>query len=230
MPRQNALRCVNEDEELYLELVRRHPRPTDSQIASFATFVATDHSWYKHLPRTGRGEPFFFYLDPHVHEEFVDVVDGGGAWRPIVRELGDFPFPTFAIAYEDGDVVPTATPPVSYIARRATTAEWRERYGILSYWNYGPPDQPPADAVESARRGLRYADDRCVERPVAPEGLERGLVYLRATIFPGHLDGDDAHGRRRSDEPTEADHDRQRQFIEMIEAMSRVVSWAYDAS
>ena len=159
---------MTESEDGYLDLVRRHPRPSDDQIAAFARFVATDHSWYKHLPRTGRGEPFFFYLDPHVHELLLDVVDGSGVWRPIIRELGRFPFPTFAVGYEAGDVADDSIAPMDHVARRATTAEWRERYGIFNYWNHGPPDQPPAEAVEAADRGLRYADDNGLQRRVPP--------------------------------------------------------------
>ena len=213
-----------DDTELYLDLVRRHPRPSDDQIAAFARFVANDHSWYKHLPKAGRGEPFFFYLDPHVHEEFVDTAAGGGAWRPIIRELGRFPFPTFALAYEDGDVV-ASLPPMDYVARRATTAEWRERYGIFSYWNHGPPDQPPDEALESARRGLRYSDDHGLRRPVVAAALERGLVYLRATISPDYTD---VPPPTRAGDMTSAERDREQQLTEMTEAMSRVVSWAYD--
>jgi hypothetical protein len=216
--------------DLYLDLVRRHPRPNDDQITAFARFVATDHSWYKHLPRTGRGEPFFFYLDPHVHELFLDGVEGNGAWRPIIREIGRFPFPTFAIGYQSGDVTTESIAPIDYLARRATTAEWRERYGIFNYWNHGPPDQPTGEALEAADRGLRYTDDHGRERRVPPEALERGLVYLRATIFPSHLDDGDTHLLRQPDPNSEAARDREKQFEEMFQAMARVVAWAYDAS
>ena len=221
---------MTESEDGYLDLVRRHPRPSDDQIAAFARFVATYHSWYKHLPRTGRGEPFFFYLDPHVHELLLDVVDGSGVWRPIIRELGRFPFPTFAVGYEAGDVADDSIAPMDHVARRATTAEWRERYGIFNYWNHGPPDQPPAEAVEAADRGLRYADYSGLQRRVPSDALERGLVYLRATIFPSHLDDGDTQLRRKPDPNSEAVRDRERQFAEMAEELSRVVAWAYDES
>lgn len=220
---------MTDDVDFYLELIRRHPRPTGDQIAAFVQFVATDHSWYKHLPRVGCGEPFFFYLDPHVHELFLDVVDGRGAWRPIVRELGRFPFPTFAIGYEAGDIMTESIAPIDYTARQATTAEWRERYGVFNYWNHGPPDQPPAEALVAADRGLRYADDNGLERRIPSDALERGLVYLRGTIFPSHLDDGDTT-QRYPDPKSEAVQDQERQYAEMVEAMSRVVAWAYDES
>ena len=218
---------MSDEDWAYRDLIRRFARPTDDQIAAFARHVSTDHSWYKHLPRTGRGEPFFFYLDPHVQEELVEDVNGSNAWRPIVREQGEFPFPTLAIGYEDGDVVPESALPMSYFTRH-TTAEWREWYWIFSYWNHGPPDQPPADALESARRGLRYGDDSGIERPVPLGALECGLVYLRATVSPEQPPEESSAGGAR--EPNDDDQDRQRQFIEMTEAMARVVSWVYDVS
>ena len=52
----------------YRRLVMRSPRPSEEQMRTFAHHVSLDHSWYKHLPETGNGEPFFFWLDPHAHE------------------------------------------------------------------------------------------------------------------------------------------------------------------
>ena len=127
------------------------------------------------LPISGRGEPFFFYLDPHVHEEFVEIAPGAAAWRSIVREeAGAAQIPGFAIVYEDADLRTESIAPMNYLARRNTTAQWRDRFGLFSYWNHGPPDQPSDEAIESARRDLRYGDDHGAAWAIPLEVLERG--------------------------------------------------------
>ena len=220
---------MTDDNRLYFDLVRRAARPTDAQIRSFAHFVSTDHSWYKHLPISGRGEPFFFFLDPHVHEEFVEIAPGVRAWRPIVKELGAESIPWFVIGYEDGDIPNGSILPLNYLARRNTTAQWRDRFGLFSYWNHGPPDQPPAEAIESAGRGLRYGDDQGAARAVPLEVLERGLVYLRSTVYPGHFNSVADEAERLSNGLPSADADREIQLDEMIQSMHQVVAWVYDS-
>ena len=219
---------MTDDTQVYLDLVRRSSRPTDDQIRSFAHFVSTDHSWYKHLTISGRGEPFFFYLDPHVHEELVGDANGARVWRAIVRETGSA-IPGFAIAYEDGDDRPgEALVGLNYFARRNTTAQWRDRFGLFSYWNHGPPDQPSAEAIEAAQHDLRYGDDQGHARSIPLEVLERGLVYLRATVFPGRFNSIDDEAERISNGLPSADADRETQVEEMIQSMRRVVTWVYD--
>jgi hypothetical protein len=220
-----------DDAQVYLDLVRRSSRPTDEQIRSFAHFVSTDHSWYKHLPIGGRGEPFFFYLDPHVHEEFVEIAPGIRAWRSIVREeIGPAQIPGFAIAYKDSDLPSGSIAPLNYRARRNTTAQWRNRFGLFSYWNHGPPDQPPDEAIESARRGLRYGDDHGAALPVPLEVLQRGLVYLRASVYPGHFDSIEDQAERISNGLPAVAADREVQFDEMVESMRQVVDWVYGST
>jgi hypothetical protein len=219
-----------DETQVYLDLVRNSSRPTDDQIRSFAHFVSTDHSWYKHLPIGGRGEPFFFYLDPHVHEEFVEIAPGARAWRSIVREeAGAAQIPGFAIAYEDGDIPNETLMGLNYLARRNTTAQWRNRFGLFSYWNHGPPDQPSDEAIESARHALRYGDDQGAARAIPLEVLERGLVYLRATVYPGRFTSIEDEAERISNGLPSADADRETQVDEMIQSMRLVVDWVYDS-
>jgi hypothetical protein len=56
------MRTLTLDE--YRSLLRRMPEPTHEQIEGFAGFVATAHSWYKHLPTWPPGVPMTFFLDP----------------------------------------------------------------------------------------------------------------------------------------------------------------------
>ena len=50
----------------YQGLVEDLPKPTKTQIENFTLYVATVHSWYKHLPYYLPGVRFYFFLDPHA--------------------------------------------------------------------------------------------------------------------------------------------------------------------
>jgi len=56
----------------YVDSVAKLPRPTVQQIAEFVEYVATAHSWYKHLPLLPPGLPFAFYLDPNAGREWIE--------------------------------------------------------------------------------------------------------------------------------------------------------------
>ena len=175
------------------------------------------------------GEPFFFYLDPHVHEELVEVADGIRAWRGDRagnrtrdswichrrRRLGDRPN--------------EALIGLNYFARRNTTAQWRDRFGLFSYWNHGPPDQPSAEAIEAAQHGLRYGDDQGQARADSTRGAGEGPRHLsRATVYPGRFNGIDDEAERLSNGLPSADADRETQVDEMIQSMRWVVDWVDD--
>lgn len=49
----------------YLQLVKDISLPTEDQTIAFVGYVATAHSWYKHLDYR-RPSQFVFYLDPYV--------------------------------------------------------------------------------------------------------------------------------------------------------------------
>ena len=137
--------------------------------------------------------------------------------------------PGFEIAYEDGDQPNESIAPMNYLARRNTTAQWRDQFAMFSYWNHGPPDQPSAEAIEAAQRRLRYGDDHGTERAVPLEVLERGLVYLRATVYPGHFDNVDESAEQLANGLPSAEADRETQVADMIHSMHRVVAWVYDS-
>lgn len=46
----------------------------------FVEYVASAHSWYKHLPLLPPGKRFMFYLDPNAGREWV-VTQAGGGYR-----------------------------------------------------------------------------------------------------------------------------------------------------
>lgn len=60
----------------YRTAVAELPRPTPSQIEAFVEYVFDAHSWYKHLPRFGRGRPFTFYVDPCAGYRLRNYPDG----------------------------------------------------------------------------------------------------------------------------------------------------------
>lgn len=209
----------------YLRMVRETPRPSEKQIVAFADFVSRAHSWYKHLPQEGRGSPFFIYLRPHSHEVWVDVGDGESGWRPIVHDgRDDSPVPHYAVGYRSGDNPPRRNRVPAYSVANMTSAESLERYGLLRYWEHGAPGQSRGSALYQARQDLRFQDDEGRHQPIPTAALERGLVYLRASVHP-----------RRSprNDPTvnssPAAQDRATQMQEMVNAARDVVGWVYQA-
>jgi hypothetical protein len=65
----------------YADAVAQLSRPTDQQIDDFVEYVATAHSWYKHLPLLPPGVPFVFYLDPNAGREWIE-----NGWRSRFRD------------------------------------------------------------------------------------------------------------------------------------------------
>ena len=213
----------------YCRLVRQIPPPSEEQMRRFATFVSDDHSWYKHLPLTGKGEPFVLYLDPWVHEEYVETEDGLGAWREIVPGTSTRGFPTWAIDLQPGDIEPDFLPPMAHLSRGHTTHEYRDRYGCWSYWNFGSPDEVRHVSIANARERLRVRDEYN-DRVVLPaEAIDRGLVYLRATVSPGLGPMEEEYeSLRRVHELPLAHDDRALQLEAMVMAMQDVVAWIYE--
>lgn len=52
--------------DYYKKILIETSKPTIKQTDNFIDFVATEHSWYKHLPDQ-RLEPFIFYLAPNAY-------------------------------------------------------------------------------------------------------------------------------------------------------------------
>jgi hypothetical protein len=92
----------------YQEIVASMPKPTIQQMESFAEFVCTAHSWYKHLPTMPPGCPFQFFLNPGIGLQLI-VNDWSGKVKAISR-------------YENG-----------FHYSCLPTNEYRKRFGYLAY-------------------------------------------------------------------------------------------------
>jgi hypothetical protein len=60
----------------YRNLVGGLNRPSDAQCEAFTRFVATAHSWYKHLSAAPPGSSFTFFLDLFAGCDAVETRDG----------------------------------------------------------------------------------------------------------------------------------------------------------
>ncbi len=60
----------------YAGLFEAKDRPTVDQIEAFVEFVASAHSWYKHLPLFPPGLPFHFLVHPWAGMDIVLLADG----------------------------------------------------------------------------------------------------------------------------------------------------------
>ena len=94
----------------YRQTVANLPFPTDEQIDDFIGFVASAHSWYKHLPFFLPGHPFTFFLNPHSGMDMELTPKGEPAYRERTDDSHGFRHYTWM-----------------------TTAEYRERFGFLDY-------------------------------------------------------------------------------------------------
>ena len=63
----------------YLVLIRDLPLPTAEQRRNFVDYVATAHSWYKHLPTFFPGAPFYFFVDRAAGCDWLALRDGSRA-------------------------------------------------------------------------------------------------------------------------------------------------------
>lgn len=145
----------------YAELVRELLPPTDGQKTSFARFVSTSHSWYKHLPLGLPGAPFQFFIDPHAGMD--------------------------RILHEDGRVETAVRAERGFHYSWIPTAQYRERFGYLAFscgsrssvrLIQGNAARIPADDVAAVfdREGRL--------RALPPEVIEAGRVGLTRVIHP----------------------------------------------
>ena len=108
----------------YVHAVKRLPPPTKAQTAQFAAHVASDHSWYKHLPLYPK-TPLYFFLDPKA------------GMRPVHDSNGETRYLT-------------VTDPCGLGGSGMTTKRYRERFG---YWNYHMDrGAGPADPIQANPR------------------------------------------------------------------------------
>lgn len=183
----------------YRETVRSFGRPTDDQLVAFADRVSTAHSWYKKLPIDDPGEAFFVFPSPYTHMALIEDRTGAKVPRPFTTSWDERGLPRVRIAFEEGDVEPSFPPPLGYITGGISTVSYRERFGIMTYWNYSRPGEPPDEALDSACRGIRWYSPESGELPVPEEVLEAGRVYLTAAVHPVFEADEDRWGRCRSD-------------------------------
>ena len=69
----------------YRALVGQLPPPNHAQVEAFAAYVSTAKSWYKHLRLWPPGQPFLFYIDPHVGMDCIVDASGGVTYLPRTK-------------------------------------------------------------------------------------------------------------------------------------------------
>jgi hypothetical protein len=145
----------------YAEFIRNIPLPTDQQRENFAGFVASAHSWYKHLPLSLPGVPFYFFIDKHAGCDCV--------------------------LREDGKIATAKREKCGFHYSAIPTDEYRTRFGHLSFscragmmvvlMNEGPLTVPRDKMIK-----ISGDDGRMHGLPM--EIIEAGVVYLNAAIHP----------------------------------------------
>ena len=153
--------------ETYRELVRDLPPPTGVQMRTFAEYVSTGKSWYKHLPISPPGEVFHFYLHPYAGCSRL-LLESGHAYT--VERTND-------------------TPSCHY--SWMTTDEYRERFGYLAFSGlrntgmFVPVEAEGSDAILDSNPAMPIIqispDTAC--RP-AQEILSAGECRVTALLHP----------------------------------------------
>jgi hypothetical protein len=145
----------------YRDLVGQLNRPSDAQCEAFTRFVATAHSWYKHLSAAPPGSPFTFFLDLFAGCDAVETRDGRTLLVP--RESQGFHY--------------SALP----------TLEYRARFGHLAYAHPGATrvQRTRGDSFVSLMDHLHVIADRDGRWCSLPrEVAEVGSVGITALIHP----------------------------------------------
>jgi len=146
----------------YLELIRGLPRPTPDQTANFAGFVASAHSWYKHLPPFPPGRPFTFFLDPNAGRD--QIVHPGGSV-------------TFADRIDKKK---------AFHYTWMTTATYRERFGHWAYTTVSGTRLFHGTVGGDMRAVDTSSGSRVMGPagwvPVPPALIEQGTCFLTAVI------------------------------------------------
>jgi hypothetical protein len=149
----------------YLVLIGDVPLPTAEQRRNFVDYVATAHSWYKHLPPFLPGVPFYCFVDRAAGCNWLALPNGSRAMAE--RKAQGFHYSDIA------------------------TCEYRTRFGFLSYscaegttvFFPGHGAMPiPRDKVVA----IPNEDGRpcCLPQPI----LDAGRAELTAVTHPGFAD------------------------------------------
>jgi len=150
-----------ESPERYLEQIQALPAPTPRQIALFASYVSSVHSWYKHLPAR-KAVPFYVYLDPHGGERFCYESKGRKVFGSIEQPAGGF-----------------------FHYSEQCTLDYRRRFG---YWNYTcdtkfpPPYEAVANWDDNSGFSVRVVDTDGVEFELPKQVQALGRVAVSALM------------------------------------------------
>lgn len=150
----------------YLSEIKNVPKPTEQQISNFINYVASVHSWYKHLPKTLPGVPFYFFIDPnagcHIHVPWI------GRPKAVVYEVR----PEKMISHNNW----------------MPTNEYRRQCGYLQYYTQAATKIANAkwtgvERTENLQLNILGTQREWISLP--KKILEAGCVNLTASVYPG---------------------------------------------
>ena len=149
----------------YRALVGPLPPPNPDQVEAFAAYVSAAKSWYKHLPLWPPGQPFLFYIDPHVGLDCIVDARGGATYLPRTE----------------------ATPQSHrFHYTWMTTEEYRSRYGWLAFaCNAGTRLMIPVTAQRQDGKAVSGLLDNNPCRPTVHLTEDRGFQLPEEVVDAG---------------------------------------------
>ncbi len=150
----------------YLSEVKNIPKPSEQQISNFTHYVAEAHSWYKHLPKSPPGVPFYFFIDPNAGCQI---------------RLPWFGRPEAVVCEQRSEKMFTH---YSWLP----TSEYRKQHGHLCYYttrgtrmiNVGWSGTEHTEGYD-----LKILNSKREWIPVPKKIIEAGGVNLTANVYPG---------------------------------------------
>lgn len=149
----------------YRAIVGPLPPPNFDQIEAFAAYVSSAKSWYKHLPLWPPGQPFLFYIDPHVGLDRIVDANGEVTYLPRTEET-----------------------PLSHRFHHTwmTTEEYRSRYGWLAFaCNAGSQFMIPVTAPRPDGKAVSCLLDNNPCRPTIHLTEDRGFQLPEEVVDAG---------------------------------------------
>lgn len=149
----------------YRTLVGQLPPPNHDQIEAFAAYVSTAKSWYKHLSLWPPGQPFLFYIDPHVGLDCIVDASGGVTYLPRTEETPQFH--RFHYTW-------------------MTTEDYRSQYGCLAFaCNAGTQLMVPVTAQRQDGKQVSGLLDNNPCRPIVHLTEDRGFQLPEEVVDAG---------------------------------------------